>query len=154
MTHPAQGPAPRLAVGSQMVVETLGTSPRRLGELHGTNSAEGVVARLVDVAARHLDHVHEEFTDAAQNAASVLTRVATGKAQINSLGVLQNSATQIDILAARRADAVERLKQVIHAYQHMASLDNGTAQPAHHTGQAPIRPAAPSAPPNRAPRRR
>ncbi|ALO96702.1 hypothetical protein SHL15_5638 [Streptomyces hygroscopicus subsp. limoneus] len=79
------------------------------------------------VAARHLDGVHEQLTDAAQRAASTLTRVAIGKSQINSLGILQNSATQIDILTARRADAVERLKEVLHAYRRVTALDDTNA---------------------------
>ncbi|MGW3009612.1 hypothetical protein ACWC9R_12350 [Streptomyces sp. NPDC001219] len=149
-----EGPALPLAVGSQMVAEALGTSPQRLGKLHRTDSTEDVVAWLVVVAARHLDRVHQQLTDTAQYAASTLTRVATGKAQINSLGVLQNSATQIDILAGRRNDAVERLKEVIHVYRRVTAHDNATAQPAHHADQAPIRPAAPSASPHRASRHR
>lgn len=150
----AEGPALPPSVGSQMVIGALGTSPQGLGRLNMADSAEDVVARLVVVAARHLDHVSEQLTDAAESAASALTRVATGKTQINSLGVLQNSATQINILAARRADAIERLKEVIHVYRQVTALDDVTAQPAHHAGQAPIRPAAPSAPPSRASRRR
>ncbi|MFH9071440.1 hypothetical protein [Streptomyces alboflavus] len=150
----AQSPAQPPALGTQMVVEALGTSPQRLGRLHTTDSTEDAVAWLVVVAARHLDRVHEQLINAAQYAASTLTRVATGKAQINSLGVLQNSATQIDILAARRADAIERLKEVLHVYRQVAAPDDVTAQPAHHAGQAPIRPAAPIAPPGRPSRRR
>ncbi|WP_063760642.1 hypothetical protein [Streptomyces sp. NRRL F-5650] len=137
-----------------MVIDALGTSPQHLARLHKTDSTEGVVAWLVAVAARHLDRVHEQLTDAAQRAASTLTRVANGKSQINSLGVLQNSATQIDILAARRADAVERLKEVLHAYRQVTTLDDTTAQPAHRAGQTPIHPPAPSAPPGRVPLRR
>lgn len=75
------------------------------------------------MAARHLDHLHKEFADAAQYAAANLTRAATGKTSINSLGILQNSATQIDILAARRADAVEHLTVLIHAYRQVTTGD-------------------------------
>ncbi|MCA1223236.1 hypothetical protein [Streptomyces sp. 8L] len=144
----ADRPALQPAIGSQMVVEATGISPQRLGKLHRTDSPEDTVAWLVIVAARHLDQVHEQLTDTAQYAASTLTRVAESKAQIDSLGVLQNSATQINILAARRTDAVERLKEVIHVYRRVTALDNVTPQRAHHPGQAPPPPAAPSAPPN------
>lgn len=89
----AESPARPPALGSQMVIEALDTSPQRLARLHKTDSTQDVVAWLVAVTARHLDRVHEQLTDAAQRAASTLTRVATGKSQINSLGVLQNSAT-------------------------------------------------------------
>ncbi|AJC55059.1 hypothetical protein GZL_02468 [Streptomyces sp. 769] len=66
---------------------------------------------------------------------------------MNPLGVLQNSATQIDILAARRGDAVERLKEMLHAYRHIAALGGTTPtqtpQPnVVHTHKAPA--AAPS----------
>ncbi|WP_217550039.1 hypothetical protein [Streptomyces sp. GbtcB6] len=149
-----EDPALPPTVGSQMVIDALGTSPQGLGRRHTGDSAEDVVARLVVVAARHLDHVSEQLTYAAQSAASTLTRVATGKTSINSLGVLQNSATQIDILAARHADAIERLTAVIHAYRQVTAPDDFTAQPAHHPGQAPTRPAAPSAPANHSSRRR
>ncbi|WP_282793070.1 hypothetical protein [Streptomyces sp. CC224B] len=136
------------------MIEALGTSPQRLGRLHGTDFTEDVVAWLIVVAARHLDSVHEQLTAAAQNAASNLTRVATGQTSISSLGVLQNSATQIDILAARRADAIERLKEVIHAYQRVTVLDEATARLAHHAGQAPTRPTTLNTPPGRALRHR
>nr|WP_236072131.1 hypothetical protein [Streptomyces polyasparticus] len=89
-----------------------------------------VLADLVYTAARHLDHLHQQFNDAAGSAASTLTRAISGNAAINSLGVLQNSATQIDILAARRADAVDRLKEVIGAYRQVtASKDTTARQP-------------------------
>jgi hypothetical protein len=85
-----------------MVIEALGTSPQRLARLHKTDSTEGVVAWFVAVAARHLDRVHEQLTDAAERATSTLTRVATGKSQINSLGVLPNSLTNTSLTAAQR----------------------------------------------------
>ncbi|QES31458.1 hypothetical protein DEJ47_13150 [Streptomyces venezuelae] len=68
-------------------------------------------------AARHLDHVHQQFVDAASRAADTLTRAASTNTSINSLGVLQNSGTQIDILAARRSDAVDNLRETIRAYR-------------------------------------
>lgn len=117
---------PSVGPGSQMVHETLGASPRVLGRLH-TEGPELVLADLIHTAARHLDHVHEQFTGAAQNAASILTRAAAGNTSINSLGVLQNRGTQIDILAARRDDAVDRLKEAIAAYRQVtASKDAAT----------------------------
>ncbi|MEK8146226.1 hypothetical protein NKH18_48325 [Streptomyces sp. M10(2022)] len=106
-----------------MVHETLGASPRFLGRLY-TEGPELVIADLVHTAARHLDHVHEQFTAAAQNAASVLTRAAAGNTSINSLGVLQNRGTQIDILAARRDDAVDRLKETIDAYRQVTASED------------------------------
>ncbi|WP_405591666.1 hypothetical protein [Streptomyces sp. NBC_01092] len=137
-----------------MVSEALSTSPRRLYQLHPADSPAEILAQLVVMAAHHLDHVHAQLADAAQTAASTLTRVAAGKTQINSLGVLQNSATQIDILAARRADAVDRLKEVIHAYRQVAAPGDATSHPTHRPGTTPIRPSAADAQPVRAARGR
>ncbi|KPC71510.1 hypothetical protein ADL35_35270 [Streptomyces sp. NRRL WC-3753] len=86
------------------------------------------MADLVHTAARHLDHVHEQFTAVAQNAASVLTRAAAGNTSINSLGVLQNRGTQIDILAARRDDAVDRLKETIDAYRQVTASEDAASR--------------------------
>ncbi|WP_455355342.1 hypothetical protein [Streptomyces sp. SYSU K217416] len=113
-----------------MVHEALGASPQVLGRLH-TDGPELGLADLLHTATRHLDHLHEQFTDAAQYAASTLTRAAAGKTSINSLGVLQNSGTQIDILAARRADAVDRLKEAIGAYRQVTASGDATSRRAH-----------------------
>ncbi|GGL34491.1 hypothetical protein GCM10010095_19730 [Streptomyces anthocyanicus] len=123
MDAPATRPPAR--PGSQMVRQALGKTPSELRFLH--EGPELVVAFLVGRAARHLDDVHRQFTDAAQQAATTLTRVARGTTTINSLGVLQHSATQIDILAARRADAVDRLRESIDAYRQVAAADKATA---------------------------
>ncbi|MCX4501095.1 hypothetical protein [Streptomyces anulatus] len=110
-----------------MVHETLGPWPRALGRLHA-EGPELVLADLVYTAARHLDHVHEQFTGAAQHAASILTRAAAGNTSINSLGVLQNSGTQVDILAARRDDAVDRLKEAIDAYRQVTASGDAASR--------------------------
>ncbi|MEU7205610.1 hypothetical protein [Streptomyces sp. NPDC045470] len=133
--------------------ESLGMSPRCLARLHAVDSPASVLAQLVATAARHLDHVHEQVTDAAHGAASTLTRVAAGRAPINSLGILQNSATQIDILAARRADAVEHLLNVLHAYRQVTTSD-GAAHPAPRPGKTPGQSPTPNALPARVPRGR
>ncbi|WP_148083890.1 hypothetical protein [Streptomyces sp. 840.1] len=119
MDNPTSLP-PSAGPGSHMVHEALGASPRFLGRLH-TEGPELVIAELMHTAARHLDHVHEQFTAAAQSAASLLTYAAAGNTSINSLGVLQNRGTQIDILAARRDDAVDRLKETIDAYRRVTA---------------------------------
>ncbi|MEV3950071.1 hypothetical protein AB0K57_20805 [Streptomyces halstedii] len=121
-------PPPSAGPGSQMVHETLGAWPRALGRLHA-EGPELVLADLVHTAARHLDHVHEQFTGAAQHAASILTRAAAGNTTINSLGVLQNRGTQIDILAARRDDAVDRLKEAIDAYRQVTASKDAASGP-------------------------
>ncbi|MFD8063963.1 hypothetical protein ACFXA0_32730 [Streptomyces cyaneofuscatus] len=68
-------------------------------------------------AARHLDSVQSELVDRCTWAANDLTCVAAGTAQANPLGILQSSGSQIDILAARRADAITHLKSALAAYQ-------------------------------------
>ncbi|MFF0165431.1 hypothetical protein [Streptomyces prasinus] len=125
---------PSAAPGSQMVRQALGKAPSELRFLH--EGTELVLAVLVGRAARHLDDVHRQFTDAAQQAATTLMRAVAGTTSINSLGVLQHSATQIDILAARRADAVDRLGEAINAYRQVTA-DKPTATPHPHATPAP-----------------
>ncbi|CAL9415780.1 hypothetical protein [Streptomyces sp. enrichment culture] len=125
---------PSAAPGSQMVHQALGKTPSELRFLH--EGTELVLAFLVGRAARHLDDVHRQFTDAAQRAATTLTRAVAGTTLINSLGVLQHSAMQVDILAARRADAVNRLKEAIDAYLRVTA-DNPTDTPRPRATPAP-----------------
>jgi hypothetical protein len=145
---------PSSAIGSQMVSEAVGASPQRLARLHTPGSPEDVLAHLVYMAAHHLDHLHEQLTSAAQSTASTLTRVASGTTSINSLDVLQNSATQIDILAARRADAVDHLKTVIHAYRQVATAHHAAPDPARRPATSPTQPDSANATPLRAARSR
>ncbi|MFJ2739658.1 hypothetical protein ACIO3O_08315 [Streptomyces sp. NPDC087440] len=108
------------AVGSRKLLKDLGITPRQLWGLHPDDSTEDVLANFVVRSARALDHLHERLVDEARHSADNLTRLANGTSVINSLGVLQNSATQIDILAARHADAVEHLDEAIHMYRQVA----------------------------------
>ncbi|MGW2858266.1 hypothetical protein [Streptomyces sp. NPDC001205] len=150
MNDPSASSRPTTAPGSRMVVDALGIPPRRLDRLHPSDSAEDIVAQLVAMAAKRLDHLDQQLVTRAQQAADDLTRVAAGKAVVNSLGILQNSATQIDILAARRADAVDRLKELIHAYRHVAPAAGAVPPPANQLtaapAQAPARPVASARP--------
>ncbi|MFD9817479.1 hypothetical protein [Streptomyces violascens] len=121
MANVSPSQSPPIPLGSRKVSEALALDPQHLIRLHDPDSAEGTLARLVVDAARQLDRLGQELVDRAQWAATDLHRVATGKTQVNSLGILQNSATQIDILAARRADAAGHLDELIHAYRHVAN---------------------------------
>ncbi|MFG3151396.1 hypothetical protein ACGF7W_05040 [Streptomyces sp. NPDC048219] len=125
---------PPAAPGSQMVHQTLGKTPSELRFLH--EGTDLVMAVLVTSAARHLDDVHRQFTEAAQQAATALTSAVAGTKSINSLGVLQYSAIQVDILAARRADAVDRLKEAIAAYRQVTA-DKPTAPSSPRATHAP-----------------
>ncbi|MEU3008076.1 hypothetical protein [Streptomyces sp. NPDC006863] len=117
MNEQPQRPIPPTAQGKQLVVEVLHKQPSALRALHSPGSAENELAELVVRAARHLDSVQSELVDRCTWAASDLTRVAAGTAAANALGILQTSGTQIDILAARRADAITHLKSTMAAYQ-------------------------------------
>lgn len=117
MNDPSQQPVSRTTPGHQLVVKTLDTHPNALRPLHSRDSAEAELAALVVRAALHLDQVQKELVDRCTWAADDLTRVAAGATSVNSLGILQNSGLQIDLLAARRADATAHLKSVMAAYQ-------------------------------------
>lgn len=117
MNEQSQRPIPPTAHGHQLVVEALQKRPNALRTLHSPGSAENELAELVVRAARHLDSVQSELVDRCTWAAADLTRVAAGTAAANPLGILQSSGSQIDILAARRADAIAHLKSALAAYQ-------------------------------------
>ncbi|MEV3857588.1 hypothetical protein AB0J38_25075 [Streptomyces sp. NPDC050095] len=99
----------------------LGLSLKALYRLHPTDSTGEALAQLVVRAARRLDRLHQDITARAAGAADYLTRVAHSSAMINSLGVLQNQGLQLDLLAARHADAAEYLDELIYIYEHFAS---------------------------------
>ncbi|MFE9407419.1 hypothetical protein ACFYN0_01245 [Streptomyces sp. NPDC006704] len=154
MANVSPSQSPPIPLGSRTVTEALGLDPQRLIRLHDPDGADGTLARLVVDAARQLDRLGQELADRAQWAATDLHRVATGKTQVNPLGVLQNSATQIDILAARRADAAGHLDQLIHAYRHVAAPGEAASPHATPLRTTPaVGSSAPSAP-ARAPRSR
>ncbi|MDX3371351.1 hypothetical protein PV387_36040 [Streptomyces sp. ME02-6987-2C] len=102
-----------------MVSQKLGATPRRLVQACASGSPHDALAQWVATLAHRLDDLHQQLVTQALHCADTLTRVATGKGQINSLGILQNSGMQIDILAARRADAIEHLTLAIHVYQQL-----------------------------------
>ncbi|MFF3640387.1 hypothetical protein [Streptomyces sp. NPDC002564] len=137
---------PSAGPGTRMVHEALGAAPHVIARLQA-GAPETALADLLYTAARHLDHVHQQFVDAASRAADTLTRAAVGNTTINSLGVLQNSATQIDILAARRSDAVDNLRETILAYREgtasqAAPRTRAVSAPAPAGTPAPAAPAA------------
>lgn len=128
MNDQSQQPIPQGTHGQRLVAEALHTHPDALRRLHPRGSAEDELAKLVVRAARQLDNLQGELVDRCSWAATDLTRVAAGTMTANALGVLQNSATQIDILAARRADAITYLKSVVGAY-HSATTASSPQRP-------------------------
>ncbi|MEU4030561.1 hypothetical protein [Streptomyces anulatus] len=133
MNEQSQHPESPTAQGQQLVVQALQKQPNALRALHSPGSAENELAELVVRAARHLDSLQSELVDRCTWAAADLTRVAAGTAAANPLGILQTSSTQIDILAARRADAITHLKSALAAYQRAT-----TPQAQHAVSVTPI----------------
>lgn len=135
--------APPTTPGSTTVMRTLGLPPRQLHGLHAPGTPAEALAALVAAAARNLDDVHRQLVSEALRASDTLRRTVTGETRINSLGILQHTGIKIDILAARREDAVHHLNATIHTYQQATSTDNSpprsTAAP---TVPAPTPPVA------------
>ncbi|MFE3389540.1 hypothetical protein [Streptomyces anulatus] len=129
MNEQPQHPIPATAHGQLLVVKALQKRPKALRTLHSPGSAEDELAELVVRAALHLDSMQSELVDRCTWAADDLTRVAAGTAAANPLGILQTSGTQIDILAARRADAITHLKSALAAYQRATTPQSQRAVP-------------------------
>lgn len=135
MNDQSQQPISPTAHGHQIVTKTLKAHPDTLRHLHQPGSAEDELAELVVRAARHLDSLQSELVERCTWAAADLARVASGTTAANSLGILQNSGLQIDLLAARRADSITHLKSALAAYQRATT--GPQPQP---TGPVPPRP--------------
>ncbi|MCA1223740.1 hypothetical protein [Streptomyces sp. 8L] len=105
---------------------------------HEHGSTINALAWLVVHAAQHLDHVQRLFRDEATSLSDTLSRVAGGQAHVNPLGVLQQRGIQLDILAARRADAIEHLDVTVGTYRQAVAADRATPrlQPSHSPAQA------------------
>ncbi|MGW1235015.1 hypothetical protein [Streptomyces californicus] len=133
MNEQPQRPIPSTAHGQQLVVRVLQKRPNALRTLHPPGSAENELAELVVRAAQNLDSLHSELVDRCTWAAADLTRVAAGTAVANSMGILQTSGPNIDILAARRADAITHLKSALGAYQRATAPRPERAAPVPHS---------------------
>ncbi|WP_239148626.1 hypothetical protein [Streptomyces anulatus] len=127
MNEQPQPSIPPTTRGKQLVANALQKQPNALRALHAPGSAENELAELVVRAALHLDNLQSELVDRCTWAADDLTRVAAGTAAANPLGILQTSGTQIDILAARRADAITHLKSALAAYQRATTTQSQRA---------------------------
>ncbi len=106
----------------------LGLTLRELRTREAPSLAEEAVADLVYTAAQRADYLHRQFISHAESATDRLTQAVSGTVTINSLGVLQHTGTMVDILAARRDDAVEHLNEVIYAYRRaVPAVDSASA---------------------------
>src|SRR5688500_18328084 len=95
---------------TNLITTVLGpdTSPQILRRRHAEDSAEGLLASLVLDAARRLSELEENLRRRVDSAAGVLNRVTAtldaGQSS-NPHGVLQATGLDIDLLAARHAEA-------------------------------------------------
>ncbi|MFI9626466.1 large ATP-binding protein [Streptomyces sp. NPDC052042] len=79
------------------------------------------VGRMVAAAARDVDSLHRQLCGAAQSAIQALESVSrVDHSTLRSPdGILGASASQIELLAARRSAAYDQLTQVISSYRHL-----------------------------------
>ncbi|MCX4870858.1 hypothetical protein OHU11_03775 [Streptomyces sp. NBC_00257] len=79
------------------------------------------VGRMVAATARDVDTLHHQLCGAAQSAIQILGPV--GRGDLSTLrspdGILGASASQIELLAARRTAAYDQLTRVISSYQRL-----------------------------------
>ncbi|MER5813804.1 hypothetical protein [Streptomyces californicus] len=129
MNNQPEPPDSQHAHGQRLVRKTLHAPPEVFPSLHSHGSAEEELAKLVVNAARQVDTLQSELADRCTWTARDLSHVATGTSSANPLGILQGSGTQIDILSARRSDAIAHLKSVMAAYQKATTAPS--PQPPH-----------------------
>ncbi|MDG4795025.1 hypothetical protein [Micromonospora sp. WMMD1082] len=96
------------------------TDPQTLRRRHSEGSAEGHLVGLVLDAARRLSTLEHSLRQRVGSAAGILSRVTatldTGAAG-NPNGELQSTGRDLDLLAARHADAHHWLIETLHAYR-------------------------------------
>ncbi|MFE0772213.1 hypothetical protein [Streptomyces sp. NPDC058861] len=110
-----------------MVRSLLGGFPVRSSQ----SAPVAALAWLIREAADLLDGIQEQLESRAGYAVGQLTRIAEGRDQYRhgaTDGVLQLAGLQVEMLAARRGDAVRHLNALCTAYQDL------------------VRPAAPAGP--------
>lgn len=119
-----------------MVRSLLGGLPARSSQ----SAPVAALAGLIREAADLLDGIQEQLESRAGYAVDQLTRIAEGRDQYRhgaTDGVLQLAGLQVEMLAARRGDAVRHLTTLCTAYQDLVR---------------PVTPAAPAAAPSPSPR--
>ncbi|MFC0844704.1 hypothetical protein ACFH04_13445 [Streptomyces noboritoensis] len=111
-----------------------------------TGEAAAVAAMIRD-AARELDSVQEQLQARAGYVIDQLRRITEGRDRTrrgSTDGVLQLAGVQVDMLAARRGDAVRHLSTLCTAYQalrHPSAVPAEPSRPAVAPGSSPARPA-------------
>ncbi|MFE6461240.1 hypothetical protein ACFVP0_27750 [Streptomyces cinereoruber] len=112
-----------------MVRSLLGGLPARSSQPAPAAALAGLIREAADL----LDGIQEQLESRAGYAVDQLTRIAEGRDQYRhgaTDGVLQLAGLQVEMLAARRGDAVRHLTALCTAYQDL------------------VRPAAPAAAPS------
>jgi hypothetical protein len=109
------------ATTTGLITAVLGQDPDPLAlrRRHPDTSAEYHLASLMLAAARRLSNIEENLCRRLGSAAGILDRVnatLAGGGACNPYGELQPTGTDIDMLAARHADAHEWLIETLHAY--------------------------------------
>lgn len=114
------------AATTNLITTVLGpdTDPQVLRRRHAEGSAEEHLAGLVLDAARRLSDLEENLRQRAGSVAGVLTRLTAtldaGQSG-NPHGVLQSTGLDIELLAARHAEAHHRLVATLSAYRAATS---------------------------------
>ncbi|MFI5804410.1 hypothetical protein [Streptomyces sp. NPDC051561] len=109
-------------LGTQLVVHALG---QRLDlDAHTPGSPTANLVHLLGEAEERVNSLQEQLVSSARFAAERLLRVAEGQDHVHHGspdGILQYSGLQIDMLSARRGDAVRNLRALLAAYQAVTS---------------------------------
>jgi hypothetical protein len=110
------------AATTNLIKAVLGpdTDPQVLRRRHAEGSADDHLAGLVLDAARRMSELEENLRQRAGSVAGVLTRLTAtldaGQSG-NPHGVLQSTGLDIDLLAARHAEAHHWLVSTLSAYR-------------------------------------
>ncbi|WP_433549151.1 hypothetical protein ACQPZG_31885 [Streptomyces sp. CA-294286] len=110
------------ALGTQLVVHALGQRPDL--DAHEPGSPAANLVHLLGEAEERVNGLQEQLVSAARFAAERLLRVAEGQDHVHHGspdGILQYGGVQIDMLSARRGDAVRNLRALLAVYQAITS---------------------------------
>ncbi|NEA75437.1 hypothetical protein C8250_015505 [Streptomyces sp. So13.3] len=117
--------------GAHLVAETFGVEdPWALSDGHPLCDPLDVVGRMVAEAARNVDQLHAELTQAARSAIELLKPLARGEgADMRGWdGLLRTRGPQIELLVARRGAAYEHLRLALSTYQRLLPEPNAALQ--------------------------
>ncbi|WP_043267089.1 hypothetical protein [Streptomyces sp. CT34] len=106
---------PSTALGSRMVLASLGCTPKDLLAQSPQMSIAGHHARQIAETAAALNTVHAELLGEAARARSRLDRIISGQdsGQSDTYGVLQSAGVRVEILYAQRGLLAQQLGDLI-----------------------------------------